>query len=37
MRVGAPHVPIPSAQTLRDLVIPNVDTIAQAIRKVYAA
>lgn len=37
LRVGAPHVPVPSALTLRDLVIPTVETIADAIRRVYAA
>lgn len=37
VRVGAPHVPVPSAPTLRDLVIPSVETIAGAIRRVYAA
>jgi len=36
IRVGAPHVPIPSAQTLRDLVIPGVESIASAIRRVFA-
>ncbi len=37
LRVGAPHVPIPSAQTLRDLVIPNVSAIVDAIRRSFAA
>jgi len=37
VRVGAPHVPIPSAQSLRDLVIPSADTIADAVRRVYEA
>lgn len=36
VRVGAPHVPIPSAQTLRDLVIPSADTIAAAVRRALA-
>ena len=37
VRVGAPHVPIPAAQTLRELVIPSVDSIAAAVRRVVAA
>jgi len=37
LRVGAPHVPVPSAPTLRELLIPGVETIADAIRRVYAA
>ena len=37
LRVGAPHLPIPAAQTLRDLVIPSAATIAEALRRVCAA
>lgn len=35
-RVGAPHLPVPSTKALRDLFLPNEDTLAAAIRKVLA-
>ncbi len=35
-RVGAPHVPVPSTKTLRDLYLPNEQNLIEAIRQVLA-
>jgi pyruvate/2-oxoglutarate/acetoin dehydrogenase E1 component len=34
VRVGAPHIPLPLAKPLRDAFLPDVDDVADAVRKV---
>ncbi|MBI2941149.1 MAG: alpha-ketoacid dehydrogenase subunit beta [Chloroflexi bacterium] len=34
VRVGAPHAPVPSARSLRDLFLPDEESIRKAVRKV---